>query len=314
MTSSADDSTDSQLPRFPEYPVPRELNQEPDFRQLAHITLSEDISGGDPTTWAIVPDQATLTADICARQPGVISGLDAAEQLIALAPKAFPEYVSGSITFQRAVSPGDRVQPGDIVGTLSGHARSALIVERSVLNIISHASAVATQTAQWVEAVAGTGVVIRDSRKTLPGLRLLQKRAVRDGGGVPHRYSLSDQVMVKDNHVSGVGVVEAYRAVTQAHPQLWCEIEVDTLGQLRELLDLHPVQILLDNFSVADTLTAVEMRDELSPGTLLESSGGLSLGSARRYAETGVNSLAVGALTHSVTVLDLGLDRRLGLS
>lgn len=314
MTPSSDHTADEQRQSFPEYPLPHELTQEPDFSQLAQITLAEDISGGDPTTWAIVPDRATLTADIIAREPGVISGMDAAEQLINLAPELFPEYVSQEISFRRAVSPGDHVQPGDIVATLSGHGRSVLIVERSVLNIISHASAVATHTAQWVEAVAGTGAVIRDSRKNLPGLRLLQKRAVRDGGGVPHRYSLSDQVMVKDNHVSGVGVVEAYRAVTQAHPDLWCEIEVDTLEQLSELLELHPVQILLDNFSVADTRAAVVQRNERSPHTLLESSGGLTLDRARDYAETGVNSLAVGALTHSVTVLDLGLDRRLGLS
>lgn len=314
MTSSTSSNTARQRQSFPQYPVPRELDQIPDFSHLAQITLAEDISGGDPTTWAIVPDQARLTADIVAREPGVISGLDAANQLISLAPQFFPEYVHPQLGFETAVSAGDRVQPGDIVATLSGHARSALIVERSVLNIISHASAVATHTAQWVEAVAGTGAVIRDSRKTLPGLRLLQKRAVRDGGGVPHRYSLSDQVMVKDNHVSGVGVVEAYRAVTQHYPQLWCEIEVDTLEQLSALLDLRPVQILLDNFSVADTRAAVALRNDRSPSTLLESSGGLSLDQAREYAETGVNSLAVGALTHSVTVLDLGLDRRLGLS
>ena len=174
------------------------------------------------------------------------------------------------------------------------------------------ASGIATATRRWVDAVEGTGARIRDTRKTLPGLRELQKYAVRAGGGVNHRMGLGDAAMIKDNHVAAVsrGVVAALAAVRAHAPDLPCEVEVDTLDQLDALLRLSepPQLVLLDNFSVADTAEAVRRRDQVAPGCELESSGGLTLERARAYAETGVAYLAVGALTHSVSALDIGLD------
>jgi nicotinate-nucleotide pyrophosphorylase (carboxylating) len=178
-----------------------------------------------------------------------------------------------------------------------------------MLNLVSHLSGIATTTAQWVDAVAGTGAKIRDTRKTLPGLRALQKYAVRVGGGENHRMGLGDAVLIKDNHAAAAGsVVAALRAVRAAAPGLACEVEVDSLEQLDQVLAEDVELVLLDNFPVWQTQIAVQRRDSNSPATKLESSGGLSLGTAAQYAGTGVDYLAVGALTHSVRVLDIGLD------
>jgi nicotinate-nucleotide pyrophosphorylase (carboxylating) len=181
-----------------------------------------------------------------------------------------------------------------------------------MLNLVCHLSGIATATAAWVAAVEGTNAKIRDTRKTLPGLRILQKYAVRVGGGVNHRMGVGDATLIKDNHVAAAGgVLEALRAVRAAAPDLPCEVEVDSLEQLDAVLGENlgdrPL-ILLDNFPVWQTQIAVQRRDARSPDTLLESSGGLSLDSAAEYAGTGVDFLAVGALTHSVRVLDVGLD------
>ena len=170
-------------------------------------------------------------------------------------------------------------------------------------------SGIATETARWVQEVAGTGTAIRDTRKTLPGLRLLQKYAVRVGGGVNHRLGLGDAALIKDNHVAAAGsVLAALQAVRAAAPDLPCEVEVDSLEQLDEILGENVELVLLDNFPVWQTQIAVQRRDARAPGTKLESSGGLSLDSAAAYAATGVDFLAIGALTHSVRVLDVGLD------
>ena len=286
------------------------------FSSLAWAALQEDIADGDATTLATVPAELTADASLVARVPGVVSGIDAVQAVLDAG--ASWAVLGGRMDLQDAVANGTRVAAGDVVGTLTGPVRAMLQLERTVLNVLSHASGVATHTARWVDAVSGasglsgaSGAVVRDSRKTLPGLRLLQKRAVLHGGGVPHRYNLSDQAMVKDNHVTaGGGVVAAYLAVRAQNPELWCEVEVDTLDQLRAVLavDVPPQQVLLDNFTVADTVAAVAERDKTAPGVLLESSGGLSLDVAADYAAAGVDSLAVGALTHSVTALDIGLD------
>lgn len=283
------------------------------FSSLAWAALQEDIAAGDATTLATVPTELTGSAPLVARVPGVVSGVDAVQAVLD-AGSSRP-VLGGRVELRDAVANGTRVAAGDVVGTLTGPVRAMLQLERTVLNVLSHASGVATHTARWVDAVSGasgaSGAVVRDSRKTLPGLRLLQKRAVLHGGGVPHRYNLSDQAMVKDNHVTaGGGVVSAYLAVRAQNPELWCEVEVDTLAQLHDVLtlDVPPQQVLLDNFSVADTAAAVAERDRTAPGVLLESSGGLSLDVAADYAAAGVDSLAVGALTHSVTALDIGLD------
>ena len=299
------------------------------FTALARVALTEDLSAGDTgehasgdaTTLATVPAEMHGHGELIARQDGIISGVDAVAAILEVASStpAFAEVLGGTVTLTDAVDNGTRVAPGDVVGVLSGSVRAMLQLERTVLNMLSHASGVATHTAEWVEEVAvavestrsGRGVAVRDSRKTLPGLRLLQKRAVVHGGGVPHRYNLSDQAMVKDNHVfAGGGVVDSYLAVRHGHPDLWCEVEVDTLDQLREVLALDepPQQVLLDNFSVEQTESAVAVRGQLAPEVLLESSGGLTLEVAGDYAAAGVESLAVGALTHSVSVMDIGLD------
>ena len=178
-----------------------------------------------------------------------------------------------------------------------------------MLNLVCHLSGIATATSAWVDAVEGTGAKIRDSRKTLPGLRGLQKYAVRVGGGVNHRMGLGDAALIKDNHVAAAGsVVAALRAVRAAAPDIECEVEVDSLEQLDEVLAEYVELVLLDNFPLWQTQIAVQRRDANAPGTKLESSGGLTLDVAAEYAGTGVDYLAVGALTHSVTVLDLGLD------
>ncbi len=281
------------------------------FSSLAWAALQEDIASGDATTLATVPADLVGSGNLVARQAGVVSGTDAVQAVLDAG--ASYQVLGGRVTLEEPVANGAPVTPGTVLGRLTGPVRAILQLERTVLNVLSHASGVATHTARWVGAVSAArpGTVVRDSRKTLPGLRLLQKRAVVHGGGTPHRYNLSDQAMVKDNHVvAGGGVVAAYLSVRAENPSLWCEVEVDDLDQLRAVLevDVPPQQVLLDNFPVADTVTAVQVRDGLAPGVLLESSGGLTLDVAGEYAAAGVDSLAVGALTHSVTALDIGLD------
>jgi nicotinate-nucleotide pyrophosphorylase (carboxylating) len=266
--------------------------------------LDEDLRyGPDVTTLATVPDGVRATASMVPREAGVIAGLDVA--LLVL------DEVLGAGGYQvlDRVKDGARVQPGQSVLTLQAQTRGLLTAERTTLNLICHLSGIATATAAWVDAVSGTKAKVRDTRKTLPGLRALQKYAVRVGGGVNHRLGLGDAALIKDNHVAAAGsVVEALRAVREAAPGLPCEVEVDSLEQLDEVLAEKPELILLDNFPVWQTQMAVQRRDRHAPAVLLESSGGLSLDTAATYAATGVDYLAVGALTHSVRVLDIGLD------
>ncbi|KQH76839.1 nicotinate-nucleotide pyrophosphorylase [Mycobacterium gordonae] len=266
--------------------------------------LDEDLRyGPDATTLATVSADAMATASMVPRELGVIAGVDVA--LLAL------DEVIGSDGYQvlHRVEDGTRVGPGEPLLTVRAQTRGLLTAERTMLNLVCHLSGIATATAAWVEAVEGTRTKVRDTRKTLPGLRLLQKYAVRVGGGVNHRLGLGDAALIKDNHVAAAGsVVGALRAVRAAAPELSCEVEVDSLEQLDEVLPEKPELILLDNFPVWQTQIAVQRRDASAPQVLLESSGGLSLETARTYAGTGVDYLAVGALTHSVRVLDVGLD------
>jgi nicotinate-nucleotide pyrophosphorylase (carboxylating) len=265
--------------------------------------LEEDLRyGPDITTLATVPE-GVATASMVPREPGVIAGLDVG--LLVL------DEVLGAGGYQvlDRVEDGARVQAGQAVLTVRAETRGLLTAERTMLNLICHLSGIATTTAAWVDAVTGTKAQVRDTRKTLPGLRALQKYAVRIGGGVNHRLGLGDAALIKDNHVAAAGsVVEALRAVREAAPGLPCEVEVDSLEQLDEVLAEKPELILLDNFPVWQTQIAVQRRDNQAPAVLLESSGGLSLETAAAYASTGVDYLAVGALTHSVRVLDIGLD------
>jgi len=276
-------------------------------RRVIAVALDEDLRyGPDVTTLATVPADATTTASVVARESGVIAGVEVA--LLVL------DEVLGADGYlvKHRVQDGARLAPGDAVLTVQAPTRGLLTAERTMLNLICHLSGVATATAAWVDAVEGTRAQIRDTRKTLPGLRLLQKYAVRAGGGVNHRLGLGDAALIKDNHVAAAGsVVAALRAVRAAAPDLPCEVEVDSLEQLDEVFAENlgeDALVLLDNFAVWQTQIAVQRRDSRSPATKLESSGGLSLKSARDYAATGVDYLAVGALTHSVRVLDLGLD------
>lgn len=266
--------------------------------------LEEDLRyGPDVTTLATVPAEATTTASMATREPGVIAGVD----LVLL---VLDEVlgVDGYTVLDR-VQDGARLDAGQSLLRLTAPTRGLLTAERTMLNLVCHLSGIATATARWVDAVEGTGAQIRDTRKTLAGLRFLQKYAVRVGGGVNHRMGLGDAALIKDNHVAAAGsVLAALNAVRAVAPDLPCEVEVDSLEQLDDVLGAGVELVLLDNFPVWQTQIAVQRRDTRSPATLLESSGGLSLESAADYAGTGVDYLAVGALTHSVRVLDIGLD------
>jgi nicotinate-nucleotide pyrophosphorylase (carboxylating) len=266
--------------------------------------LDEDLRyGPDVTTVATVPADARTEAALVAREPGVAAGVDVALMVL--------DEVLGADGYRvlDRVPDGTHVEQGQSLLRVEGPTRGLLTAERTLLNLLCHLSGIASATAVWVQAVEGTKTQIRDTRKTLPGLRALQKYAVRIGGGVNHRLGLGDAALIKDNHVAAAGsVVAALRAVRTAAPDLPCEVEVDTLEQLDEVLGEDVELILLDNFPVWQTQMAVQRRDARAPRVQLEASGGLSLDSAAHYAGTGVDYLAVGALTHSVRVLDIGLD------
>lgn len=271
---------------------------------LIRRALDEDLRyGPDVTSAATVPADAVAEAAMVSRGHGVLAGLDVG--LLVL-----DEVLgAGGYTVAARTADGARVAPGTEVLRVSAPARGLLTAERTMLNLVCHLSGIASATAEWVDAVAGTDCRIRDSRKTLPGMRALQKYAVRVGGGVNHRMGLGDEALIKDNHVVAAGGVgAALAAVRERFPGVPCEVEVDSLEQLDEVLSAGAETVLLDNFPVWQTQTAVQRRDRINPSTVLESSGGLSLDQAADYARTGVEYLAVGALTHSVTVLDLGLD------
>jgi nicotinate-nucleotide pyrophosphorylase (carboxylating) len=273
-------------------------------RAVVSRALDEDLRyGPDITTQATVAAGATTMAALVAREPGVIAGCDVA--LLVL-----DEVLGmGSYRVLDRLADGDSVESGATVLRLEAGTQGLLTAERTLLNLMCHLSGIASATRQWVDAVAGTRAVVRDTRKTLPGLRALQKYAVRVGGGQNHRMALGDAALIKDNHVAAAGsVVAALNAVKAAAPDLPCEVEVDSLEQLDEVLGERAELVLLDNLPVWQTQIAVQRRDARAPGVKLESSGGLSLENARAYAATGVDYLAVGALTHSVRALDIGLD------
>ncbi|NIH87884.1 carboxylating nicotinate-nucleotide diphosphorylase [Amycolatopsis granulosa] len=276
-----------------------------DVRRVVETALAEDLRyGPDATTAATVPAGATATAEITPRVDGTLAGVP-----VALA--VFDAVLGSGYAVLDRTEDGIRLVAGTPALVVRGPVRGLLTAERTALNLLCHLSGVATATAAWVSAVDGTGCGIRDSRKTLPGLRLLQKYAVRCGGGVNHRMGLGDAVLIKDNHVVAAGSVTAALAAAREHaPELPCEVEVDTLEQLDEALAAGADEILLDNFTPDQCAEAVRRKDELSPKTRLEASGGLRLANARPYAETGVDYLSVGGLTHSSPALDLGMDLR----
>jgi nicotinate-nucleotide pyrophosphorylase (carboxylating) len=263
--------------------------------------VAEDLPGEDVTSAATIDPAQRATADLVARAAGVVAGLDVAELVF--------RYVAGeAVAVERPVADGATVARADVLLTVEGPVDLLLTAERTALNFLCHLSGVATATAAWVEVLDGTGARVRDTRKTTPGLRALEKYAVRCGGGVNHRATLSDQALVKDNHVLAAGgVVPAYEAVRARYPDVPVQVEVTTLDQLRELLEAGCDQILLDNMSTDEMAEAVAVNHGRAR---LEASGGLDLAGARKVAETGVDFLAVGALTHSARVLDIAMDLR----
>lgn len=281
--------------------------------ELVERTLAEDLAAGGPlpsapdlavaydvTSSATVPAAQLGRADVVARADGVLAGLP-------VAARVFRRLAPGATLTARAAD-GDRVQRGDVVLTVAGPVRALLAAERSALNIASRASGVATLTRAWVDAVAGTGAVILDTRKTTPGLRPLEKYAVRCGGGSNKRMGLYDVAMIKDNHVAAAGsVAAAIAAVRERAPRVSVQVEVDEPAQAGEAVAAGAGFLLCDNMTPAQLRAVVEL---VGGRAEIEATGGLTLAVAREVAETGVDYLSVGALTHSAPILDLALDLR----
>ncbi len=267
---------------------------------LIKRALAEDLQGGeDITSVATVSGTEKVVADFVARKSGVIAGIDMARAVL------IEVGLSDIAVF---VQDGAHVEAGKVLLTVRGDTRAILLAERTALNFLGHLSGIATLTRRWVDQVSGTDCLIRDTRKTTPGMRLLEKYAVRMGGGTNHRMSLSDAALIKDNHIAAAGgVVAAFAQVRAKYPDSPIEIEVDTLEQLQQVLPLKPDLILLDNMNPEQCAQAVAIT---SGRCKLEASGGISLESAKAYALSGVDYLAIGALTHSAPVLDIGLDLR----
>ena len=267
-------------------------------RDVVRRALDEDLGAlGDLTSVAVVPDEAAGTGRFVARAAGVIAGTAAASETFA--------HVDPAVSVTWAVSDGDAVQPGDELGRVEGPVRSLLVAERTTLNLLTHCSGVATSTRAFVDAVAGTGARIRDTRKTLPGLRALEKAAVRAGGGFNHRESLSDAVLIKDNHLVHLPLREAVERARARWPGRIVEVECDSLEQVSEAKAVGPDLVLLDNLTPAEVTDAVAALGGALPA---EVSGGVTLETARAYAEAGADFISVGAITHSAPVLDIALE------
>ncbi|MDQ1121740.1 carboxylating nicotinate-nucleotide diphosphorylase [Microbacterium trichothecenolyticum] len=271
--------------------------------RVVSAALEEDAPWGDLTSEALIPAEATATAELVARVPGVFSGGAVFTAAFTLTdPSALVELL---------VADGESFAPGDVLATVTGPARAVLTAERIGLNFVQHMSGIATLTHRYVAEVAHTGARIADTRKTTPGLRAIERQAVRDGGGHNHRFSLSDAVMAKDNHLavltaSGLSVTQALESAIARLPHTThVEVEVDRLDQIDAVLAAGVGTIMLDNFSLDDLRTGVA---RIAGAAQVEASGGVNLGTVRAIAETGVDVISVGALTHSAPALDLGLD------
>ena len=274
-----------------------------EVERVVRRALEEDLAlGPDVTTDSTVSARAHATGDIVPRSPGVLAGVPVAAAVFDLVGR-------GEVDVHLLATDGTAARPGEPVLTVAGPARALLTAERTALNLIGHLSGIATLTRQWVDAVSGTAAAIRDTRKTTPGLRALEKYAVRCGGGVNHRMALGDAALIKDNHVTAAGGITAAIEAVRAHaPGIPLEVECDTPDQVKEAVGAGVGLVLLDNFSLDDTVAAVDLAR--GTGCRLEASGGLTLQRAHEVAATGVDYLAVGALTHSAPVLDLGFDLR----
>jgi nicotinate-nucleotide pyrophosphorylase (carboxylating) len=269
-------------------------------RELIKKALEEDLAGGeDITSMATVSGSEKVVADFVARKAGVVAGVLMAKTVLE---------VVGLTDIKVLVEDGTQVKAGTTLMSVRGDTRAILLAERTALNFYSHLSGVATLTSIWVKEIAGTKCRVRDTRKTTPGYRELEKYAVRIGGGTNHRMSLSDAALIKDNHIAAAGgVKEAFNKVRAKYPSAQIEIEVDTLEQLKDVLTEKPDLVLLDNMTPEQCKEAVAI---VAGKVALEASGGINLENARAYAETGVDFLAIGALTHSAPVFDIGLDLR----
>ncbi len=257
--------------------------------------------GVDVTSVATIAAEATATGAFIARKPGTVAGISVAALVVATVCAG-----AGPFRIETTVVDGDTVAVDDVLMTVTGNARALLTAERVALNLLTLMSGVATATREWADALAGSGTRVRDSRKTVPGLRMVQKYAVRVGGGVNHRMSLADQALIKDNHVIAAGgVVPAFLAVRNAFPDVAIQVEVTSIEQAREVTFAGADQVLLDNMSIDDMAAVV---DELRGRATFEASGGLTIEAAERVATTGVDYVAVGAITHSPRILDIALD------
>ena len=276
---------------------------EPELVQaLVDLAISEDLMGGtDVTSLATIPEIQISELDLVTRSPGVIAGIN-------IAALVFLSVANKKIEIEICVEDGKKVDANTCLLTAKGSTIELLTAERTALNFLGHLSGIATTTNKWVNEISGTNAKVRDTRKTTPGLRLLEKYAVKAGGGTNHRMSLNDQALIKDNHIVASGSIKsAVEKVKDKFPELDFEIEVDNLDQLNEALAVDAKLILLDNFSIEDLKKAVVTVNKKAK---LEASGGITLENARKIAETGVDFLAVGALTHSAPVLDIGGDLR----
>jgi nicotinate-nucleotide pyrophosphorylase (carboxylating) len=277
------------------------------FRRIVSQALAEDLASGDITTEALVPFGLTGKASILVKKDGVLAGTDVAKEVF--------QQVDRSLRFRALVKDGAKVRKGDVVAIVEGKVASILKAERTALNFLQHLSGIATETSRYVDAVSGTKAVITDTRKTIPGLRLLEKYAVRAGGGQNHRLNLSDGVLIKDNHLmalraSRVGLGEAIKkARRRALRVMKVEVEVESVKQAREALSAGADIIMLDNMKVKDMRKVVEL---VQRRALLEASGGITLDNVRSVAKTGVNLISVGALTHSARALDISMEIELG--
>ncbi|MBT5276583.1 carboxylating nicotinate-nucleotide diphosphorylase [uncultured Ilumatobacter sp.] len=271
---------------------------------LIRHAIAEDLMGGiDVTSTATIPAEQRSIATFGAREAGVVAGLPVVAAVV--------ETVCGDTAseLEYLVRDASRVEPGTKVVAVTAPTRLMLTAERTALNLLCHLSGVASLTRKWADALEGTSASVRDTRKTTPGLRALEKYAVRCGGGVNHRMGLSDMALVKDNHVAAAGgVVEAYTRVKALEASIPVQIEVDSVDVMRLAIDAGADDVLIDNFTPDQMREAVRVRNEMNPNVRLEASGGLTVDTARQVAETGVDLIAVGELTHSARVLDFGLD------
>lgn len=280
------------------------LPSDPSFDRLLQTALDEDLSrGGDITTRAVIPPEATATLSITSRSAGVLAGLAVGLRAFAL--------IDPAVRWKAAVLDGQPLGENDQIALVTGRAQSLLMAERTCLNVIGHCSGIATATNELVQRVSHTAAMIVDTRKTLPGMRSLQKMAVRLGGGRNHRFGLDDAVMIKDNHIAIAGSIGGAVARARAAVGLTVkiEVEVDTLAQFEEALETSADIILLDGFTLEDMNQAVAQNAALgSARKCIEASGGVTPETVVAIAETGVDVISVGALTHSVRQLDIGLD------